>query len=273
MLYKAIKTHDHDQKVKLGKEEILCYSRKQLKKLYPEEDYNLVGETRHKNRKDEMAGFAAGEDTHIVSEIGSHSALLYRKVGYVRVGKDDYILLLKARWPFLLILLGLLALLAFLVVQLVKGPDIPVVNPVNPLPDPDDSAVVIPPDSEGGKTDHGQENQEQGGGSVAMIYELEAELTRSNGKIKMYFKNPAVSTHDVVLELYVISEDKEYLIARSGRVMSGYELSQMRLRENSASLQEGIYKGLYRVAYYNPTTGERSAVVPEITDVTITVKN
>ena len=36
MLYKAIKTHDHDQKVKLGKEEILCYSRKQLKKLYPE---------------------------------------------------------------------------------------------------------------------------------------------------------------------------------------------------------------------------------------------
>lgn len=278
MRYKAILTHDHDQKVKLEQEEILCYSKKQLDKIHPDGAYSIVGETKKGNKKEEIGRFIANDKEFIVSELGKNNSILHRRAGYVRVGSNEYVALLKSRLGFLLILLGLLAILFFLLRALIIGPDIPVVDPVNPLPDPDQNAVQVQPegpnkddaDSQGDQ--HGNTDVEEGGGSVSMIYTLEADVTLGNGNIAMYFKNPTDSTHDVVVELYVVSEGKEFLVAQSGRIPAGYELSTMSLVTENAILSEGVYSGLYKVQCYDPITGELALVAPEITDLEISVK-
>lgn len=275
MLYKAILTHDHDQKVKLGQEDILCYSKKQLDKLYPNGGYRIVGETRAGNKKSAIAEFAAGNTTFVVSEEGAYNRITNRCAGYVKVGEDEYLALYKSRWPFLLSLLVLLALLALLASMLIKGPDIPVVNPDHPLPEVDQNAVAIDPDSPL-EDEHNKQpadkDKDDGGGAVSMIYTLEADASLTSGEISMYFKNPTASTHDVVLEMYIVSDGKEYLAARSGRIEAGYELRKMKLMEEKVILSEGNYNGLYKVQCYDPVTGELALVAPEITDLKITVK-
>ncbi|MBQ9972860.1 MAG: hypothetical protein IJP24_04980, partial [Firmicutes bacterium] len=113
---------------------------------------------------------------------------------------------------------------------------------------------------------------EDGGGSVSMIYTLEADVSLSSGAITMYFKNPSDSTHDVVLEAYIKSDGAEYLVGKSGRLPAGYELSTLTLISDYAVLSEGMYDGLYKVQCYNPQTGELALVAPQITDLTFTVR-
>ena len=75
----------------------------------------------------------------------------------------------------------------------------------------------------------------------------------------------------MVLELYVISGSDDIKIAKSGRIQAGYGLYQMSLLEDAAELSEGVYRGKYKVIYYNPDTGERALVESDITDLQITV--
>ena len=276
MRYKAILTHDHDQKVKLDQEQILCYSKKQLDQLDPQGGYTILGETSKGNSKVAIGQFLARDSEFTVSEFGKHSRITNRVAGYVRVGQDEYLAILKSRWPFILLLLALLGILAVLIAMLLKGPEIPVIQQEHPLPEQDHNAVIIDPDSplepEEEEPDHQQGSSEEGGGSVSMIYTLEAKISLATKEISMYFKNPTASTHDVVCELYVISDGKEYRIAKSGRIPAGYELSTMTYTDEAAILSEGMYSGKYKVQCYDPKTGEMALVAPEITDVSISVK-
>ena len=274
MHYKAILTHDHDQKVKLGQEEILCYSAKQLKKLYPNGGYHVAGETRAGNKKEAVADFMAGQTTFKVSKEGTFNHVTNRCAGYVKVGEDQYLALYKSRLPFLLALIALIALLAFLLSVLIAGPDVPVVTPDHPLPEVDQNAVAIDPESplEDEHKEQPAGKDEEGGGAVSMIYTLEADVSIASGDIAMYFKNPTASTHDVVLEMYIVSEGEEYLAARSGRIEAGYELGKMELMAEKVILSEGNYNGLYKVHCYDPVTGELALVAPEITDLDVTVR-
>lgn len=257
--YNIFSVSDYDKKIKLDRETYYGYSEKKLKKRYPEDNYTLVGELKLDRDKKKIGELTTGE---AVSELNTYSRVFNRKKGYLCVGQDAYILVLRPRIPILLwFLLGalLLALLIALLLQFSKGPT--VINPDAPLPDispiEDDNSVKA--------------EVEEGDGSVTMIWTLAAEADLTEGKVEVYFKNPNASTHDVEVELYVISGGEEILIARSDRVKAGYALNRMDILK-SVSLSEGLYTGLYRVTGYDPVTGEEVAYLPQIPDVLITAK-
>lgn len=269
MQYHILPTNDHDKKLRYEQIDVYCYSKKQLDKRYPEKNYRIIGEAKPKNKKKELAQLAldAKKDPYIISELGSHSKLLYKRAGYVHVGNNEYVAMLKSRWPFLLLLLLLLALLALLLSLLLRGEGPIVIQPDHPLPEKDAYVELIEDDNSE------KAAVAEGGGSVSMIYTLEARATLSDGAVEIYFKNPNASSHNVVTELYLVSADREILVARSGLIEPGFELHRLDLDSEAVTLSEGVYTGLYKVQCYDPVTGERALVAPEITGVTVTVTN
>ena len=126
---------------------------------------------------------------------------------------------------------------------------------------------TLPPETEKPDSD-----ENKGGGSVSMIYTLDAKLSLKDGKIGVLFQNPNKSTHSVVVELYMVSGDDEYLIARSGLIQKGLGIDVLEFN-NSVSLAKGIYKGVYKVLFYDGTTGEKANVNSNIPGVKITVND
>lgn len=267
MRYSVAMMSDYDQKVKIGKEKVFCYSKKQLEKAYPDGNYQIVGETKNKNKKKIISQLRLRNNEFDVCEVGSHSGLLHRRAGYVHVGGDYYIALLKPRWPFLLILLGLLLLLG-LTVNVLLTPREPVeITPDHPAPVIDPNSALIEDD------DSQKADAPEGGGSLSMIYTLEAKLTLSTGEIEIYFQNPNSSTHNVSVELFVLNGEERVSLAQSGLVTAGSQLTRLNMTEGAAVLREGIYEGLYVLSCYDPVSGERALVQPEITGVELTVRN
>lgn len=258
MKYSIRNINDYDVKIRLDKDVYYGYSEKKLEELYPENDYKLVGEIKRGSDKKKIAELVTGE---AISKLEAHSRVFNRRKGYLCVGDDSYVLVLRRRIPIILLFFFGALLLAALIALLLFPKGQTVLNPDAPLPDiapiEDDQSVKA--------------EVEEGGGSVTMIWTLEAEADLTAGKVEVYFKNPNASTHDVEVELYAISNDEEILIARSGRVKAGYALNRMDIL-NSVSLSEGIYKGLYRVIGYDPETGEQAAFQPQIPGVVITAQ-
>ena len=282
---------DYDRCVKLDRKEYSCYSHKKMQELYPERGYRVLGETRSSSAASRDAARARraarkknGEvaDAHVIRPIGTlkiegatvdivrngtNHHVLYKKAGYVCVGEDEFLMLITSRKPFLLLLGALLGLFALTLTLLLALPSIlaPEIPPDHPLPEKDANVLPV-------KGDSGEKIQsEEGGGAVSMIYTLKAELDLSDGIIDMYFVNPGASNQDVVLQLWLTSGGEETLIATSGRIPSGTGLLKMEFDRQAAKLTEGVYTGLYRLACYNPETGERATVSPEIAGVELTV--
>lgn len=259
---------DYDEEIELYGEQLDYYSPKQMKELYPDKgSYTIVGEIRQNNKKEAIEKVKIGEKYRKVAAYKDFSRILNKEVGYLCVGDDEYIVILKSRLAFLLMLFGLgFGILAVgLLLWFLLKPE--VVTPINPLPPIDTGIQTLPGD---GSTPAPADPN--GGGTVSMIYSLDAELSLSTGEISMYFQNPNASNHDVVLELYIISGEQQVLVAVSGRLPTGAGLYKMQFDETAAKLMEGIYEGKFTVHYYNPVTGEKALVESDITDVTITVK-
>lgn len=273
MQHKYIFKKDYDEKYQVSKDmKVFCYSKKQLKRLCENEgEYKLVGETRKANKKEEIAQLLIeNNDPMIVSEVKSNSRILYREAAYICVGKDEYVILLKSRIPFLILLFGLglgIGTAVFVLWNILVNPIIPTLQPDHPLPDEDPSVEIIEDDN----TE--QVESEEGGGSVSMIYTLEAKASLSNQKVEIYFRNPNASNHGVVLQLYVGSGENEVMLAESGLVNAGYGLYELELIPDVAILSEGVYDAFYKVLYYDTQTGEKALVESTITDVALTVTN
>ena len=272
MLYHILPTNDHDKKLRYEQVDVYCYSKKQLDKRYGDGgSYRVVGETKTKNKKEEIAQLLLNKQNKplVVCKPDLHNAILYKRAGYVHVGNDEYVALLKPRWPFLLLFFGLLTAAVILATMLMQqteaGPV--VINPGNPLP-PRDPYVSPIEDDDTEKADVAE-----GGGSVSMIYTLEAKATLSSGEIGIYFKNPNASSHNVVVELYLLNGEDEVLVAQSGLVEPGFALDRLTLHSDAAVLTEGVYEGLYKVQCYDPVSGERALVAPQITGVSVSVYN
>ena len=269
-VYRTVPTTDHDQNVKIQKKDVLCYSEKQLKKLYPNGEYTVVGETRVSKKKAAIAKLQLSGENVDVSAHKSHNALLTKCVGYARVGSNEFVALLRSRVPFLVVLLGCIAALAIAGAVLASTISAPPPGPVVIAPDhPMPSQDV---NSQRNEDDDTQKAEvEAGGGSLSMTYSLDAKLDLDTGKIQIYFKNPNASTHDVSIILYVVSGETEVAIAQSGRVSAGYSLTQLEMAEGTATLTEGVYNGYYLLSLFDPETGERALVQPEITGVELVV--
>ena len=270
MQQQAVFRSDYDQKVKIEKRAVFCYSGRQLRKNHPERDFVLSGEILSGGSKEQKDTILVQEMTLPVCPAGEHNRFLYQEVGYLKADDGTYIAILKSRIPFWIILLLLLAAVSmtgWMIWKTVFDESIPTVNPYHPLPEEDPYATENRGDEEP------KIESEEGGGSVSMIYTLTAELSLDDGKIAMYFKNPNASNQDVMLELYLATDQGEILLAESGRLQAGYTLTQMDQIEGAAILKEGQYPAFYKVRCYNSLTGERALVAPTIRDVTVNVRN
>lgn len=110
----------------------------------------------------------------------------------------------------------------------------------------------------------------QGGGSVTISFKDQATYSLSTGKISMFYQNPSVSTHNVVVQMILVHGEDEYLLAQSGVLQPGYQVTSMTVDENAPQLSKGGYDGKIRLRFYDPETGERAIVDTDI-PCTITV--
>lgn len=265
-----------DAELKFQKQTIKCFSPQYLKNTYPNGGGKVRGEVSGKQIKNPIGSIQIGKETCDVAPCGKHSSLLWRTAGYLAVGQDEYIALKKSRLMFLILLLGLLAALVILGSLLLKSPAGPkpapgpgpsVITPDHPLPPVDDNSQKLEDD------DSQKAETPDGGGSLSMIYTLEATLDLSEKTIGIYIKNPNASSHNVTVDFYIVSGGVEYLVAQSGLLEAGYGLTQMTLLENAPTLSEGLYTGLYRLHCFDPVSGEQAMVVPSIAGVNVTVTN
>lgn len=271
----------YDKTVKLNGVEIPCYKKKELENMYPDDNWTVIGETKKKNRKNIRAELFLSDVLNLnelnvddegneipfeVCRAGSHNKILYKRAGYVPVdvGENTYVALLKFRAAFILwLLLGLL-LIGCLIWLIFFGhkEETPTYNPMPPV---DSNATPIEDDN----SDTVQ--NADGGAYISMTYKTRATLSLSTGNIQIFFQNPKKSNQNAVLSLYVVSEDSETMIAESGMVSSGYELRSLDFMSDRVQISEGRYKGKFKLTYYDPETGQKSFVQPEIVDVIITV--
>ncbi|MBE6810133.1 MAG: hypothetical protein E7521_03635 [Ruminococcaceae bacterium] len=269
--YNIVLLPEYNKRLKIKSQDFLGFSKKALKKYYNGKNYSIIGEVKKEKPSKDSDRFIIGDEQFTVKQYGSHSAILNRKAGFVCVGEDNYIAVIKSRVPFLLLLLALVAGIViggYMLWSMLNGDSVPVIKPDHPLPEIDSNIEEIENDNSGSPNS----NISEGGGSVSMIYSLEAQIDLTDSDIDILFKNPSKSNHDVTIELYVTKDNERILIAKSGRIPAGNMLRDMDLMPDTAILTEGIYEGVYKVIYYNPQTGERALVESDITDVAVTVR-
>lgn len=269
---------EYDKTVKLNGVKIPCYTKKELEDMHPDDNWTVIGETKKKNRKTIRAELYLSdvmslnelnvddEGNEIPFEVcraGSHNKILYKRAGYVPVdvGENTYVALLKFRAAFILwLLLGLLLLAGLLWLIFFGGKR-------------EDTPTYVPPIDTNATPIEGDDTVQNtsDGAFISMQYNLRATLSLSTGNIKIFFKNPGKSNQNAVLSLYVVTDDSEIMIAESGMVIPGYELKDLKFMSDRVEIEEGKYKGKYKLTYYDPETGEKSFIQPEIVDVMITV--
>lgn len=150
----------------------------------------------------------------------------------------------------------LLIIIIILILLLLRqcSAEVPVLNPDYPPQSIEANAKPIP----GGGAD--KLDYAQGGGAVILDYNDRCNVDLSDKVVKLTFANPGRSTQDMVLQLVV----QDVVIAQSGRIMPGYELSKLDLLSDvEKMLSEGVYKGKFVINYYNPETNERAMVNSE----------
>jgi len=91
-----------------------------------------------------------------------------------------------------------------------------------------------------------------------------------SGKVGLYYQNPSSSSHSIVVQIIIPRDDAQYLVAESGGINPGYMLTEMTLDEN-IQLTAGVYKGIMKLWFFDPETGDRAVVDTNI-PVEITVK-
>jgi hypothetical protein len=347
--YSHISKSDYDKVIKIGTQNVACYSKKKLNELFPEGNYSVVAEAgtsaskpddeltpKQKERLDQIRVGKidiAGEHFNVFAA-GTSNKILNKHQGYICVGDELFIAIHESRVPFIAVIssmaAAILVCLILMVTQVSEGGGGVVVKPDHPLPpvdpniekvedttehggadieppetdprdpqgsegddttqggsdidpsDPEDTEspddttgeketdkphIPSHPDTDPPETDPPETNpRENGSGSVSLVYSLNADVDPLGGNAKIYFKNPAKSSHDLVIELYVLDGEEIKLLAKSGRIPAGYGITHIDLMYDIAP---GLYSGTYRISLYDPITGEKASVTPEITGVAI----
>ena len=73
-----------------------CYTKKQMKSLYPAKDYKQVGEFAPNSREKKTGTLLSGTSILSLSRNGANSRLLFSEKGFVSVGEDQYAVLLQS---------------------------------------------------------------------------------------------------------------------------------------------------------------------------------
>lgn len=263
----ALQLLTYDEKVRLAGQTVACYTKETLEQYYPRKSYKLVGETCDRNRERETGRvhFPGGES--IVSAVGSHNRLLYKRKGYLQVGKSQFVMILASRGVFLLrFALLLLIAGAALAGGLLVYFQAPVLTPDYPLPPEDTAANAIPGD------DTQKAQSDNGGGSVTIRLNDTASIDLASGTVTMWYQNPNASNQDSVITLVLTQNGTDYPVARSGLVKTGHQVQELALLPEAPQLAPGVYTGKYLIDHYNPDTGEKAVTNSEFTDIEVTVR-
>ncbi len=101
-LHQYVFKNDYDKKFKVKEKEFYCYSKRKMKKMYFEpSDYKIVGETLKtpKNAEGIMGTLDMGGNVTLdIFTRGTHKKRFYKREGYICVGRDIYIALIKKRF-------------------------------------------------------------------------------------------------------------------------------------------------------------------------------
>ena len=288
---------DYDKRVKLGKEYVFCYSKKKIKELYPSgAGYSLSGEAHlgtgkaqdkfdEKQRK-RLERLKESGKVHVEQQtlktgdlrIGGHvlgvypkdtnTGVLSKSNGYVAVGENQFISIHSSRVPFLItvgtISAAIIAAVA-IILALITAPAPPAPPaPDNPLP-------VVDPNVTPNEDDTSEKTPIDDSPFVSPVWTLNADVNLATDTAKIYYQNLQASNHDMVIELYIVSNGEEYFLGRSGRIPAGYTIRELSLAERNVELKVGQYEGLYKIYIYNPETGEMVMVDLQIKDVIVKV--
>jgi hypothetical protein len=133
-----------------GGHQIKCYTKKQMKSLYPGNDFKVLAEHAPGSRRKPVGTLESGKRRPVYA-YKSHSRLIYREYGFAAVGEDSYVVLLKnAVAPRAAILAACLAVIAGGAVfaltmnkpqQVANVPEESVAAAGNPQPDLEEGAV------------------------------------------------------------------------------------------------------------------------------------
>jgi len=111
----------------------------------------------------------------------------------------------------------------------------------------------------------------QGGGSVTISFQDNVRYDLATGEVTLFYQNPYASTHDVVVQVILVSGENEYLLGQSGLLQPGYEVTLIPGESDLPSLSAGGYTGKLKLLFYDPDTGERAIVDTDIpTTITVT---
>lgn len=262
-----------DKRIKKPGAEVAYFSKEKLDKMYPPnaaDTYSVVGCTAldraddGRNSNQEITVTAGDGETSFDAVVRkSYNHLLYKNDGYACLGANKYVVILKRRLlPVILLCLALLVVIGALVYTLRAPED---TKPNAPAPDEPSNVTVV-------EDERSQEEPERSE-EISLIYTDNAKIELSTGKITMYFKNPSTCSHDVILELYVLSGEESVKIATSDLIIAGQDLTTMKMETTTTKLSEGNYTGMYRLLFFEP--GEKTTDPPaqesKITDVDIVV--
>ena len=110
----------------------------------------------------------------------------------------------------------------------------------------------------------------QGGGSVTISFQDNITYHPATGQLTLFYQNPRASTHNVVVQVLLTRDGSEYLLAQSGVLQPGFEISSLRAADGAPTVSPGGYNGKLRLLFYDTQSGERAMVDTDI-PCTVTV--
>ena len=282
MDYKYNLLADYNKFCKIHDTSVSCFSKKELLKKYPDKDFKIIGEISGKVYEsekiyDEQPKTIILKDTeYIVENLNSNLKFIYGRYHFINVGDNNYVVILKNRLPLIFIVILVFVLATVGGIAIGKNIKNKPVKPSEQDITEDINKPIMPDHDLIGLTDDDSErvSSPKGGGNVSMEYAKYANIKLSTGEITVHFKNPNDSNHSIGLNLYVVSGEDEILIAQSGAIPPKNMVSKITLLDGKENLlKEGIYKGKFKVDYYDLVSGEKAVVNSAIEDVKITVTN
>lgn len=230
---------------KLGtNRQIKCYSKKQLKILYPNRDYKLVGEHAPGSRKSPAGRLEYKGKVLALSRLKTHSRVSYCEKGYLGVGEDRFAVLLKNAIPTRIIAAVLCALVVaagvFLALNLTGQSEIASVED-EPIAAAGFEQNAKPELEEGAVDWEGAKPRETGGVTAGIAIPGYKSITIDAGEtdIKVNLQNPQGNPCYFVISLIL---------------QDGTELYKSKMIEPG--------KGLYDITINNPLDkGEYPAIV------------
>lgn len=133
-----------------------------------------------------------------------------------------------------------------------------VLEPDYPQMTEDPNADTIPDD------DSEKPVVSNGGGSVTISFMDNVTYSLSTGELSLYYQNPNASTHNVVVQVILESGEDEYLLAQSGILTPGHQVTALQADAGAPQLSVGGYNGKLKLLFYDPETGERAIVDTDI---------